>query len=179
MGVVLIATSILLLASLISYSPGDPNFIYSSESTEIKNITGFYGSVISDFLLQSLGLIAFLIVFNFFYWGLTIITKKKINNFIVKTSFTLIYLILGTSVLSISYSNPFWLIDYGYGGFVGQTIKENIYYFSPLIENQYLIYGLALATFIFFILSLDTKINEIIKIFIFPFILIKKIFAFF
>tara|TARA_B100000029_G_scaffold498686_1_gene567876 strand:- start:27 stop:2156 length:2130 start_codon:yes stop_codon:yes gene_type:complete len=179
LGIVLIATSILLLASLISYSPSDPNFIYSSESTEIKNIAGFYGSVISDFLLQSLGLVAFLIIFNFFYWGITILIKKEINNFIVKTSFTLIYLILGTSVLSILYSNPFWLIDYGYGGFVGQTIKENIYYFSPLIENQYLIYGLSLATFIFFILSLDTKINEIIKIFIFPFILVRKIFVFF
>ena len=49
--------------------PDDPNFIYSSENTQIKNIGGFYGSVISDFLLQSIGLISILLAINFFYWG--------------------------------------------------------------------------------------------------------------
>ena len=88
LGVVLIATSILLLASLISYSPGDPNFIYSSESTEIKNITGFYGSVISDFLLQSLGLIAFLIVFNFFKLKLQDLTHSEIIFFMDRVAST-------------------------------------------------------------------------------------------
>ena len=48
LGVVLIFAAIFLLASILSYSPSDPNFIYSIESTEIKNIGGFYGSVISD-----------------------------------------------------------------------------------------------------------------------------------
>ena len=60
-GVILLLISILLLASIISYSPSDPNFIYESEKTEIKNIAGFYGSVVSDFFLQSLGLISFLV----------------------------------------------------------------------------------------------------------------------
>ena len=75
-GVVLIFASIFLLLSLISYSPNDPNFIYTPENVQIKNIFGFYGSVISDFLLQSLGLISFLIVINFFYWGIKITVKK-------------------------------------------------------------------------------------------------------
>ena len=44
--------------------PMNTNFIIP-ENVEIKNIGGFYGSVISDFLLQSIGLIAFMIVFNF------------------------------------------------------------------------------------------------------------------
>ena len=69
--------SIFLLASIISYSPSDPNFIYTPESTEIKNIGGFYGSVLSDFFLQSLGLISIFLVINFFYWGFKIVSKKK------------------------------------------------------------------------------------------------------
>ncbi len=77
LGFVLVFISIFLLTSIVSYSPSDPNFIYSPENTEIKNIGGFYGSVISDFLLQSLGLISFFLVFNFFCWGLIIIIKKK------------------------------------------------------------------------------------------------------
>ena len=54
LGLLLIATSLFLLAAIISYSPGDPNFIYTPENVEIKNIGGFYGSVTADFLLQSM-----------------------------------------------------------------------------------------------------------------------------
>ena len=174
LGVVLIIVAIFLLASILSYSPSDPNFIYSIENTEIKNIWGFYGSVVSDFLLQSLGLIAILLVFNFFYWGLKIFAKKKVSNFITKIFFTLCYIVFGSIVLNTLYNDSFWLIDNGNGGFVGSTIKENIYYFSPLIENQYVIYILILLTIVFFILSLGIKSNEIIKILLFPFMIIKK-----
>ena len=175
-GLLLILVSFFLLASIATYSPSDPNFIYSPESTEIKNIAGFYGSVVSDFLLQSIGLISILIIINFFYWGVKIVANKKINNFITRIFYTLIYIIFGTSVLNSLYNDSFWLIDNGNGGFVGRAIRENIYYFSPIIENEYVIYGFFLLTIIFFILSLSIKLDEIIKIFIFPFEVIKKIF---
>ena len=142
LGIILTFVSIFLLASIVSYSPSDPNFIYTSENSEIKNIGGFYGSVISDFLLQSIGLISIFLVVNLFFWGIKLIIKKTIYNFIAKIFFTLIYIIFGTVVLNILYNDSFWLIDNGNGGFVGQSIKDNIYYFSPLIENQYTIYGL-------------------------------------
>ena len=75
-GVSLILISIFLLASIASYSPSDPNFIYTPENAEIKNIGGYYGSVISDLLLQSLGLISIFLIINFFYWGVKLTTKK-------------------------------------------------------------------------------------------------------
>ena len=178
LGVVLVLVSIFLIASIISYSPSDPNFIYESEKTEIKNVMGFYGSVISDFLLQSLGLISIFLAFNLFYWGLKLTTQKTISNFITKIFFVFTYIIFGTVVFSIFYNDSFWLVDNGNGGFVGHTINKNIYYFTPLIENQYVIYSLILLTIIFFIFSLDIKLNEIIKILRFPFIVIKKIINF-
>ena len=119
------------------------------------------------------------LVINFFYWGIKLTKKKTISNFIAKIFFTLIYIIFGTTVLNIFYSNSFWLIDNGNGGFVGRAIRENIYYFSPIIENQFVIYSLILLTFIFFILSLNIKLNEIKKILLFPFIIIKKLTSFF
>ena len=84
LGISLILVSIFLLASIISYSPSDPNFIYTPENADIKNIGGYYGSVISDLLLQSLGLISIFLVTNFFYWGIKLTSKKIINNFISK-----------------------------------------------------------------------------------------------
>ena len=159
-GILLILFSFFLFASIASYSPDDPNFIYSPENTEIKNIGGFYGSVISDFLLQSLGLISFFLVINFFYWGIKIVNKQYVKNFITKVFFILIYVIFGTVFFNILYNDSFWLIDNGNGGFVGRGIKENIYYFSPIFENQYVVYIFAILTIIFFILSLSLKLNE-------------------
>ena len=174
-GTLLVFVSIFLLVSIVSYSPSDPNFIYTSENAEMKNIGGFYGSVISDFLLQSMGLISIFLVLNFFYWGLKLITEKAISNFISKIFFTLTYIVFGTTILNIFYNDSFWLIDNGNGGFVGRTIKENIHYFTPLIENQYVIYSLILLAIIFFILSLGIKSGEIIKILVLPFLIVKKI----
>ena len=174
LGVILILNGLFLLLIITSYSPSDPNFIYTPENVEIKNIGGFYGSVISDFLLQSIGLIAFMIVFNFFSWGFTLTTKKIIDNFSKKIFYLFIYIICGTSFLNSGYNNSFWLIDNGNGGFVGNKIKETIYYYTPLIEHIYAVYILIFLTILFFIFSLDVKLKEIKKIFLFPYWLIKK-----
>ena len=59
-GILFICTSTLLFLSLISYSPEDPNFIFT-DNTEIKNILGFRGSYTSDLFFQSIGLISYLV----------------------------------------------------------------------------------------------------------------------
>ena len=178
-GVLLIFLGLYLLVIIASYSPNDPNFIYNSDSTKIANAGGFYGSVISDFLLQSLGLIAILFVFNWLTWGFTLIKTKAISNFSTKLFYTFLYLVFGTTALNITYNTSYWLIDNGNGGFVGRIIKENIYYFTPLIENEYIIYFLILITVIFFVLSLSIKISEFLNILTSPLKIIKKIFTFF
>jgi len=163
-----------LLASIITYSPSDPNFIYSSENVEIKNIGGFYGSVISDFLLQSTGLVSFLIALNIFYLGYRIFLKKRINNFISKIFYSLIYIIFGTTFLNIFFNESFLLIDNGNSGFVGRILKENIYNFFNVNENQYLFYFFSLVTVFFFIISLGLKFNDFKIIFSLPYFIIKK-----
>ena len=65
-GILLALVSIFIFISISSYSPSDPNFIYSPENIKIVNFGGFYGSVISDFLLQAIGLTSFLITLNIF-----------------------------------------------------------------------------------------------------------------
>ena len=51
-GLSLITISILLLISLLSYSPEDPNFIFP-KNTIIKNILGLKGCHVSDLFFQS------------------------------------------------------------------------------------------------------------------------------
>ena len=46
-GLVIFGTGILIMISLLTYSPEDPNFIFP-DKTKIKNMLGFHGSVVSD-----------------------------------------------------------------------------------------------------------------------------------
>ena len=68
---------ILLFIALISYSPSDPNFIFT-ENTKIQNILGFQGSYISDLFYQSIGLISYLISITYLITGINIFRKKEI-----------------------------------------------------------------------------------------------------
>ena len=74
-GILISFTGALLLISLVSYSPEDPNFIFS-ENTEIKNLLGFRGSYISDLFFQSIGLISYLFSITLIFTGLNILTSK-------------------------------------------------------------------------------------------------------
>jgi len=172
-GVFLALSGIFLLISIISYSPSDPNFIYGSDENEIINLGGFYGSVISDFLLQSIGLISFLFTINLLYWGSTIIIKKKIIKFPSKIFFTIIYIIFGTAFINIFNNDSFWLIDNGNGGFIGRIIKENIYIFLEPIENKYINFIFLFISIVFFIISLGLQKKELIKILLSPLFIIK------
>ena len=61
LGLILILTGIALAISFATYAPEDPSFIYGDKDFEIQNFFGIYGSSIADFLLQSFGLVSFLI----------------------------------------------------------------------------------------------------------------------
>ena len=177
-GLILISISIFIFISIISYSSGQNNFISNPESLEFdyKNIGGFYGSAIADFLLQSLGLVTFLFILNIFAWGVKLLVEKQILRFSPKLFSTVIYIFSGTALLNIYFHFSNWLSFHGNGGFVGRIVKENIFSITFLNQNQYLFYILSLLTVVFFIISLGLKFGQIIKIILFPFFLIKKIF---
>ena len=75
-GIFVTLISVILLISLLTYSPNDPNFIIDKNS-EIQNLMGYRGSVISDFLFQSVGLVSYLIPLTLFFSGLNIFLTKK------------------------------------------------------------------------------------------------------
>ncbi|OGQ17677.1 MAG: hypothetical protein A3B70_08130 [Deltaproteobacteria bacterium RIFCSPHIGHO2_02_FULL_40_11] len=53
---------VFLAASLFSYHPTDPSFNSVSSSKEVQNLTGLVGSYTSDFLFQTFGLSAYIIL---------------------------------------------------------------------------------------------------------------------
>ena len=114
-----------------------------------------------------------------FNWGFTLIKEKKIDNFITKVFFTFSYIIFGTTYLNISYNYSYWINFHGNGGFVGHIIKEFFYSFTNIIDNQYINLSFLILAIVFFILSLNLKIKEIIKILSLPYFIIKKVIVLF
>ena len=160
-GLILISTSVALAIAFTTYSPEDPSFIYGDRDFEIKNFFGIYGSSVADFLLQSFGLVSFLILANFLFWGINLIIKKEIKRIILKLFLVISYLVLGTIFIYITFNNSFWLIDNGNAGFVGKIGYEFLSTWFPYIDNSYSAYGLLLLTLILFIFSSDLNFKKI------------------
>ncbi len=165
-GLLLILIAIILSISFITYSPNDPSLVYGEKNTSIQNFFGIYGSLISDFLLQSFGLISFLILITFLSWGYRLIVDKELKKIILKLLFVILYLIFGCTFVYINFNNSFWLIDNGNSGFVGSISYNNVYKFFPLIENYYSRFILIILTITFFVLASDINIIKISNIFI-------------
>ncbi len=135
----------LMLIALISYSPNDPNFIFP-ENTEIKNILGFQGSYASDFFLQSIGVISYLIPATLIFTGINTFINKNLFFIIENIFFVILYCVFGSLFFDFFYLDAFELYINGNGGFVGQYLSKtflgdlinfetSIFYYLLIIFN--------------------------------------------
>ena len=168
LGLILMILSIFLLGCLLTYSPEDPNFILENKN-EIKNFFGLRGSYTSDLILQSFGLISFLLPFTLLFNAVTVIKSKEIIFLIETFFFSILYILVGSLFFSVYYDNSYFLSLNGNGGITGNYLK-NIISIDLLNENnKILYYSIILLILTFFLLSLKFKIKfilNIIKIFI-------------
>ena len=157
-GITLLCLSILLLISLISYSPEDPNFIFP-DNAEIKNILGTRGSYVSDIFYQSIGLISLLIPISFFFISLKTIINKKISQILECSFFIILYSILGTLFFTVFHTNAYWLTINGNNGFVGNLFEET--FLITLINfNHKISYTILIILIIsVFLLSIKFKLK--------------------
>ncbi len=171
-GISLIIGSILLFISMISYSPEDPNFIFS-ENQVVKNFLGFRGSLVADIFFQSIGIVSLLIPFSLLFTGLSITINKKLVIIIENLFFIILYSIVATFFFSIFYKETYWLIINGNNGFVGDLMSETIIADFLIINKAVSYYLLIFLILLFFLLSSNLKISHIIYFFSF----IKKLFS--
>ena len=90
-GVLVFLIGCMLILSLLTYSPNDPNFIFP-ENTKIENLMGFHGSFISDLFFQSFGLMAYLVPFTLIITGINIFKTKDFFLIIENNFFIILYL---------------------------------------------------------------------------------------
>ena len=167
-GILIFLIGLMLLISLFSYSPEDPNFIFP-DNTQIKNLLGFKGSFTSDLFFQSVGLISYLISFTFIFTGINIFRTKDFFLIIENNFFTVLYSIFGTFFLTHFYSNTFSLYINGNGGFIGEYLNQTFLNSLILINEDVFYYFLIFLVLILFLLSVNFNLKKfnkfILKIF--------------
>ena len=157
-GLALLVLSILLLISLISYSPEDPNFIFP-ENAEINNLLGARGSYTSDILYQSIGLISLLVPFSFILISISVIFNKKILHIIESLFFVILYSILGTLFFTVFHTETYWLTINGNNGFIGSLFEETFLINLIKLNNQVSYIILIFLIIVFFLLSINFKLK--------------------
>ncbi len=163
-GLFFLMISVLLLVSLITYSPEDPNFIFT-ESVEIKNLLGARGSYASDLFYQSIGLIALLIPITIFSTGIYIIKEKSFLIIIENFFFIILYTLLGSLFFTVFHNESFWLAINGNNGFIGNLFEES-FIINLININQTISYYLIIfVIFIIFLKSINFKVKFLIQIF--------------
>ena len=172
-GIIIILASIFIFASLITYSPEDPNFIFP-ENTLIKNLMGSKGSFISDLFFQSFGLVSLLIPFTFFFTGLSVAISKKFLSIIENSFFIILYILLACLFFSAFSEDSYWLIINGNNGFLGNLYDET--YILNLVKSSenFSYYILIALILLLFLKSVNFKINYILYILKKIFLLFKK-----
>ena len=160
LGLLLISISLAMLVAFITYSPNDPSFVYNEQNAVILNFFGIYGSIVSDFLLQSFGILSFLILITFISWGVHLIIYKSINSLIFKLFFLVLYLIFGCVYIYITFNHSWWLDPHGNSGFVGELLYNFASKNISFIESEYSTFFLIFITFFLFILSTGINIKS-------------------
>ena len=151
---------ILILLSLISYSPNDPNFIFP-ENSEINNFLGFKGSYTSDLLFQSVGLISYLIPITFIFTGITIIKSKEFFLIFENTFYIIIYCLFGSLFFTYFYEDSFTLYINGNGGFVGKYLNQIFVNNIINLNQDFIYYLLFVITILLFLISINLNLKTL------------------
>ena len=174
-GIAFVIIGLLLLVSLATFSPDDPNFIFP-DNTEIKNLLGFNGSYTADLFFQTFGLIALLIPFTLIFSGINIVLNKKIFLIFESIFYSVLYSSFGSLFFSFFYPTAFNLYINGNGGFIGKYLETTFLTSLININPQISYYFLILIILVLFLISIHFKIIYFYKLIkkLFKLIFIKK-----
>ncbi|WP_415290509.1 DNA translocase FtsK 4TM domain-containing protein [Candidatus Pelagibacter sp. Uisw_136] len=174
-GISLVIIGLLLLVSLATFSPDDPNFIFP-DNTEIKNLLGFNGSYTADLFFQTFGFIALLIPFTLIFSGINIVLNKKIFLIFESIFYSVLYSSFGSLFFSFFYPTAFNLYINGNGGFIGKYLETTFLNSLININSQISYYLIILIILILFLISIHFKISSFYKMIkkLFKLIFVKK-----
>src|SRR5260370_33583193 len=118
LGAVLALASALLLLALLTYSPADPSLDTAVDSPA-ANFLGHDGALMTDLLMQSVGLAAYLVPAVLLGWAFRLMLQRPIRRVLRRAGMLLLALLLGA--LACSILHPAMPLPAGPGGGIGRA----------------------------------------------------------
>jgi S-DNA-T family DNA segregation ATPase FtsK/SpoIIIE len=134
-GFVLCVSGLLLFLALASYSPLDPSFNSASVLTgsqSARNWVGLVGAIVSDLLLQGLGIGAFLVPVFFGALGSRWFRSRKVTSPIAKSLGAIWLLVFVPALLALMPGHVRWMGVIPMEGLAGRIVGDVlIHYLNP------------------------------------------------
>ena len=134
-GFVLCVSSLLLFLALASYSPLDPSFNSASvltSSQSARNWVGLVGAIVSDLLLQSLGIGAFLVPVFLGALGSRWFRSRKVTSPVAKSLGAIWLLVFVPALLALMPGHVRWMGVIPMEGLAGRIVGDVlIHYLNP------------------------------------------------
>ena len=120
-GLALIAAGIVLFVALISYDPSDPS-LNTASAGNIANIAGLAGAMVSDILLQTLGLAGGLLPVVAMGWGWRLWKDRGLRQPWLRIGLLPFGLLAATVALVVARTPESWPLGSGLGGYAGNWL---------------------------------------------------------
>ncbi len=158
------SVGVLIFLSLITYNTNDNSlFQYDSAIEENNNILGISGAVVSDLLIKSFGISAFIIPVVLSFWAFSLISKKNSINFLSISASP--FLLMNLSLLcSLIFPKDSMFFDNQISGFVGAGMVELISHLvnENISENLKIISIITLIILFFVTFNITSKNVKIV-----------------
>lgn len=122
-GYLLFALTAFLWVSLLTWSVTDPSLTHPAD-TSTGNAAGPLGAILSELLLQTLGLGAVVCLLAPMIWGLELIYHERVIFFRTKAIFYPLSILLLAGALSTLPVAPAWPLHYDMGGILGDFVSD-------------------------------------------------------
>src|SRR5258708_18682055 len=167
-GFLLFVTAALLFLALASYSPLDPS-LSTAASQSTNNWIGLFGAMVSDLLLQSVGICVFLLPLMIALLGTRWFRSREVASPGAKAIGAAILLIFSPALLALLPSHPYWKQAVPLEGLLGRIVGDTLLRYFNVI-GAYIVCATAVAVGpYFFAFSFATIRVGVCVRFAFPF----------
>ncbi|MGE3713094.1 MAG: DNA translocase FtsK 4TM domain-containing protein, partial [Alphaproteobacteria bacterium] len=139
-----------LFLSIISYNQLDPS-LNRATGDDAANWGGYFGAIVADLGLQSLGLASLLLVAIPLTWAVKIMQGSHITYMWLRFTLLLASLVTVSGLLALLDPPLSWSITSGFGGAIGAVQQEFFYklYKNPLFVSANLFMSLVMVSLAF------------------------------
>lgn len=120
-GALLLASTVAIWASLVSWSVFDPSLTHTT-AVAARNFAGPVGAIISDLLFQTLGFAAVVALIAPFVWSLELLRSERVESGRSKLGFYPISVLTIAGAISALPVFDGWPLRHGYGGLLGDAL---------------------------------------------------------